>query len=253
MLGEFSVLFWAVAFAIAVFAGIVKGITGFAMPMILVSGLGTITTPEVAIAGLILPTLVTNIWQSLRGGLGAALNAMREHWVYLGIVLVIIAFSAQLVLVLPEPALFLILGAPVTLFAGLQLLGWRPHIARHRRRFVEIVVACFAGFVGGLSGVWGPPTVIYLTALDTPKAVQVQIQGIAYGAGSIVLLLAHLRSGVFNADSASFSAILLVPAVLGLMIGFRIQDNLDQERFRKITLGVLVVAGLNLIRRGLIG
>ena len=37
----------------------------------------------------------------------------------------------------------------------------------------------------------------------------------------------------------------------GLFLGFKVQDRMDQALFRKATLAVLVIAGLNLIRRGL--
>lgn len=52
---------WAAAFAIATLAGAVKGVVGFAMPMVMVSLLSTLMAPELALAGLILPTLVTNV------------------------------------------------------------------------------------------------------------------------------------------------------------------------------------------------
>ena len=52
-------------------AGVVKGMVGFAMPMIMISGMGSFVSPELALAGLILPTLVTNGWQAMRqDGLG---------------------------------------------------------------------------------------------------------------------------------------------------------------------------------------
>ena len=44
---------------------------------------------------------------------------------------------------------------------------------------------------------------------------------------------------------------MLVPALLGNAIGFRLQDRIDQALFRRLTLVVLIVAGLNLVRRGL--
>jgi len=248
-----SLFFIVVAGGVALFAGVIKGITGFAMPMILISGLSTITTPELALAGLILPTVVTNVWQALREGLRAAVEAMRAFWIYLGIVLVMIMVSAQLVQVLSDRVLFLLVGIPVCGFAVLQLVGWRPTIAPSARRAFEVVIAALAGFFGGISGIWGPPTVLYLTALDTPKALQVRIQGVIYGLGSVVLMVAHIRSGIFNGETAMFSAALLVPALVGLMIGFRVQDRIDQTLFRRITLMVLVVAGLNLIRRGVMG
>ena len=48
------------ALAIALLAGFVKGVVGFAMPMIMVSGFAMFLPKELALAGLILPTLVTN-------------------------------------------------------------------------------------------------------------------------------------------------------------------------------------------------
>lgn len=244
---------WAIAFVIAVFAGVVKGAVGFAMPMILISGLGTFLPPEVAIAALILPTVASNLWQAARGGLGQAMMAAKAHRLYLAIVLTMIMVSAQIVLLLPEGVIFLMIGIPITAFASTQLLGWRPKIRPEQRRKAEISVGLFAGFIGGIAGSWGPPTVLYLTALETPKKEAVQVQGIVYGAGAVVLLGAHLNSGVLTAERAWFSALLCLPAGLGMIAGFWLHDRMDQERFRQITLAVLVVAGANLIRRGFFG
>lgn len=78
------------------------------------------------------------------------------------------------------------------------------------------------------------------------------MQGVIYGIGAIVLLLAHIRSGVFNSETAPFSALMLLPAGIGLVAGMWVQDRMDQARFRKATLLVLTVAGVNLIRRGVL-
>ncbi|MEO1536764.1 MAG: sulfite exporter TauE/SafE family protein [Pseudomonadota bacterium] len=237
--------------ALAFFAGVVKGTTGFALPMIMISGIGSLLPPEQALAGLILPALVTNLWQSIRQGLGAAWASAKLHWRYLAAVLICLSISAQFVTRLPAQALFLILGIPVTTFAVVQLLGWRPRIQPHQRRQTELGVGAFAGTLGGLSGVWGPPTVLYLTALEVPKVEHVRVQGVVYAAGAIMLTLAHINSGVLNAEGFAFSAMLLPPAVAGLAFGFAVQDRLDQNRFRWAVLVVLTLAGLNLVRRGL--
>jgi uncharacterized membrane protein YfcA len=95
--------------------------------------------------------------------------------------------------------------------------------------------------------------VTYLTAMNTDKKDQVRIQGVIYGLGAVVLLIAHTVSGVFNRETAPLSFVLVVPAMLGLFIGFAIHDRIDQQAFKRATLVVLFVAGLNLLRRGLIG
>lgn len=254
IIDEIFVLGWAAlagAVAITLLAGFVKGAVGFAMPMIMISGLGSFMAPELALAGLILPTLASNLWQALRQGARAALASAAVHWRYLAILLAMILVTAQFVTALPTHVLLLILGVPVSLFALLQLIGWRPHIHAGNRRAAELGVGAFSGAIGGLSGVWGPPTVLYLTALDTPKTEQVRVQGVIYGLGAVMLTLAHLRSGVLSAETAGLSLLLTVPALIGTWLGFAVQDRLDQALFRKLTLAVLVVAGLNLIRRAL--
>ncbi|MXQ08071.1 TSUP family transporter [Alphaproteobacteria bacterium GH1-50] len=247
-LGPLAFVFAA---SVAVVAGFVKGATGFAMPMVMISGLGSFLAPEVALAALILPTLVSNLWQAFRQGVAAAWASAREHWRYVTMVALFIALAAQLVTSIPSRALFLILGVPVTIFAILQLSGWRPTVHDGNRRRVEYGVGAFAGTLGGLSGVWGPPTVLYLMAMNTPKRESVRVQGVVYGTGSVMLLGGHMTSGVLNPATLPLSMALVVPAVLGLLIGFVVQDRLDQDRFRTLTLIVLVIAGLNLIRRGL--
>lgn len=253
ILGEFGVTVWVLALAITVAAGFVKGAVGFAMPMIMISGLSSIMDPELALAGLILPTLLTNLIQALRSGIASARRAIAHHRRYILALLVMVALSAQLVRSLPDTALYLILGVPITGFALIQLFGVRLRLADRGRRAAEIGIGAFAGFFGGISGVWGPPTVLYLTALDTPKSEQMQVQGLVYGCGAVVLTAAHINSGIFNLSTAPLSAALLVPALAGAFVGFSVSDRLDQARFRRLTLAVLVVAGLNLVRRGLMG
>ncbi|MCR8724302.1 sulfite exporter TauE/SafE family protein [Frigidibacter sp. ROC022] len=243
----------AATLALTMFGGFVKGAVGFGQPMIMISGFATILPPDVALAALIVPMVTSNAWQGLRGGFRAAWASVLRFRLYLAIVMVFIAGAAQLVRILPNWMMLLILGVPITLFSLSQLAGWGFRIAPERRRLAEVLIGSFAGFVGGMSGVWGPPTVLYLTAIDTPKVEQIRVQGVIYGLGAVVLLLAHLKSGVLNAETAPLSMALVVPGAIGMALGFAVQDRLDQRRFRQATLAVLVVVGLNLIRRGLAG
>lgn len=244
---------WAAAVAITLVSGFVKGAVGFAMPMIMISGLSSLFAPDLALAILILPTLVTNGVQALRSGLPSARAAIATHRRYIFVVLVMVAASAQLVAILPDWALYLILGIPITIFAAVQLAGVRFSIRPQRRAIAEFTIGGFAGFVGGLSGVWGPPTVLYLTALETEKREQMQTQGIVYGMAAVVLTLAHINSGVLTTETGTLSALFVIPALAGTMVGFAVSDRLDQDRFRTMTLAVLILAGLNLVRRGLTG
>ena len=78
-LSTLGTLVLATALTLGFVSGVVKGMTGFALPMILVSGLGSILAPELALAGMILPALISNLWQAFRQGGKAALASARIH------------------------------------------------------------------------------------------------------------------------------------------------------------------------------
>ncbi|MEL6886341.1 MAG: sulfite exporter TauE/SafE family protein [Pseudomonadota bacterium] len=243
---------WAFACVIAVLGGLVKGVVGFAMPTVVISGLSSIISPELALAGLILPTLVTNVTQALRQGIGPAWRSALRFRVYLVVGAVALLISAQLVPVLPTPVLFGVIGGAVTLFVVMQIAVLRLTL-RRQRVDVEAGVGAVAGALGGVSGMWGPPTVLYLTALDTEKAEQMRVQGVIYGLGSVALVAAHMSSGVLRAETLPLSLVLIAPALLGQWLGGKVLDRIDQTRFKRITLVFLLVVGLNLIRRAVVG
>jgi uncharacterized membrane protein YfcA len=148
--------------------------------------------------------------------------------------------------------MFTFIGCAVSGFAVMQLSGWQPNLPVRSAR-VEAAVGAFAGVTGGLSGIWGPPTVAYLTAMNTPKEEQVRAQGVIFGLGALLLFFAHVQSGVVRAQTLPFAALMIVPAVVGMWVGLQFQDRIAQATFKRLTLIVLFIGGLNLIRRGLLG
>jgi uncharacterized protein len=240
---------FGLALVITFLAGFVKGAVGFALPLIIISGLGAIMPPEIALAGLILPAVVTNIWQAFRQGIRGALSSILGHWPFITIGLGVMVVSAQLVLALPQWLFFAAIGVPITLFSATQLIGWQLRVAPHRRALATVLFGAIGGVLGGFAAIWGPPTVAYLTSLDVEKREHVRVQGMVYFLGGIGLFASHLRSGVLNADTVPFSALLVVPALAGMWAGQRMQDRMDRTQFLRATLLVLLVAGLNLVRR----
>jgi uncharacterized membrane protein YfcA len=240
------------ACCIALLAGFVKGVVGFAMPMVFISGLSTFLAPELALAGLILPTLVTNVMQSMRQGPRAAWESVKRFRVFLGVGLVTLVLGAQMVRVLEPATMLLVIGVPVVAFACMQLVGWAPSLPSASNK-VAVGVGAFTGFMGGLSGIWGPPTVAYLTALNIGKNDFMRVQGVIYGLGAVALTLAHMGSGVLRAQTWPLGIAMVPTAVLGMWIGGQVLDRIDQAMFKRAILVVLLVAGLNLLRRAVMG
>ncbi|WP_434614960.1 sulfite exporter TauE/SafE family protein [Tabrizicola sp. M-4] len=242
---------WA-AMAVTLFAGFVKGAVGFAMPLIMVSAFNGFLPPEMAVAGLILPTLVTNLLQATRQGMAAAIGSVVAYRRFLIGTVVFIVVSAPFLTVIPRVAYLLLLGVPVTAFAAAQLAGVPLALPLRHRARAEWGLGIVGGLIGGVSGIWGPPLLVYLLSVGAEKAETVRVQGVVFLIGAVALLVAHLRTGVADAESLLFSAALVVPALLGMVVGYRVQDRLDQARFRRLTQALLVLTGLNLVRQALL-
>lgn len=231
--------------------GFAKGVIGFALPLVALSAMASFLPVDVAVSLLIVPMLVTNIFQALRNGIGAALGSLRRYWRLNLVLMVMIGASAQLVTVLPDRLLTGLLGTAIAGFGLSQIAGWSPRIPQARRRTAEVLVALVAGFFGGVGGVWGPPVVMYLLAAGVPRVEMLRVQCLSFLAGSLVLVGAHVRSGALDAVTAPVSALLVAPTLAAMFLGYLVQDRLDQKRFASVTQIVLVAAGLNLMRRSI--
>ncbi len=243
---------WIFVTCVALFAGLVKGVVGFGMPLVMISGLSLILPPDVALGGLIIPTVFSNMSQALRQGVPAAVASISKFRWFLIVGGVFLLASSQLTTRISSGQLMGGLGILVVFFSTIQLAGVRIPVHKSPRR-AEITMGAIAGFIGGMSGIWGPPTVALLTALETEKREQMRIQGVIYGLGAVALTAGHLVSGILNPSTATFSAILLIPAVFGFRLGTALQDRIDQATFKKMTLIILMVAGANLVRRAWFG
>ncbi|MDX5349531.1 MAG: sulfite exporter TauE/SafE family protein [Paracoccaceae bacterium] len=243
---------FAAALAVTLFAGFVKGAVGFAMPMILVSSLAVFLPQELALAGLMLPTLVTNISQAFRQGVGPARQTARTYRRFLIAMVVFTAVSAPFAGVIPRTAYLLMLGLPITAFAALQLMGRSLAIKLHHRDRAEWGLGVVGGLYGGVSGIWGPPLLVFLLSTGAEKVQAIRAQGVVFLIGAVALLASHLGTGLANPQSLAFSAALCLPALAGLYLGYLVQGRLDQARFRRWTQGLLVLTGLNMVRQALV-
>lgn len=241
------------ACAVTLVAGFVKGALGFALPLIMIAVLPSFMPAQTALAALILPVLLTNLHQSLRQGIGPAIASGRRFWRIITATMLGIVITAPFVVVLPQQAMFLLLGVTVLVFAALQLSGWTPDVPMGWRNRIELASGFIGGLYGGISGVWGPPSIVYLLAIKVEKREMVRVMSVIFTLGAVVLTVAHLRSGVLNLQTGVLSAAMLVPAGIGLMLGYGAHDRMEPARFRRWTLLLLGLSALNLLRRGLTG
>ena len=167
---DLSLIALLAAFGLAFFAGFIKGAVGFALPMIMLAGLGSIMEPAAAVAGLVLPALVANLWQALRQGVFAAWQSVLEHWRFLVVMLIFIAISAQFLAHISDGVLFLILPlCTATLRAEdvpnpIEALRTASTTVKHVLPEAKKATIAIRSFTGLGSGVIVSPDGLVLTA-----------------------------------------------------------------------------------------
>ena len=119
----------------------------------------------------------------------------------------------------------------------------------HRAR-AEWILGAIGGLYGGISGVWGPPLLVYLLSIKADKLETVRAQGVVFLIGAVVLLAAHLTSGVLNSADAGLFGGAGGPGPDRARFGVRgCRTGWTRPAFRRWTQVLLVLTGLNLMRR----
>lgn len=229
-------------------SGTVKGLSGFGMPFIAVPGATIVLNVPIsqAIAWVLVSGVATNTVQLIQTR--REWRVLREVWPLVVTVLVGMTLSVQLLSVLDSRLTTLILGAVMVLSVGAQL--WRGWVILPERRiFAMVTGGAVAGLFGGLTSFYGFPSLQVLVASGLRKDTFIFAASFLLFSGTLVLAAGLGSQGLMTPLDALISAILLVPALIGMALGQRLRRALSPEKFTRVVLFVLLATGLSLVVR----
>ncbi|MDP4991097.1 MAG: sulfite exporter TauE/SafE family protein [Marivita lacus] len=239
----------AIGAVVFVIAGSVKGMVGIGLPTAAISMLTMVIDPRTAIALGLVPIVVSNAWQVW--SMGDIRGAFQRYWVFalaLGVsVFVTVLLSAEV----SDRVIFLALGLSIVSFAVLNLRFTMPRLPDRFDKLGQLGFGTAGGILGGLSGVWVAPVIMYMSARQVPKDEFVRAVGLLLLIGGVPFALAYVQQGFLTPELGALSVALVVPTLLGFSLGARLRSRLSNEKFRKLVLYVFLLLGLNLLRRGL--
>ena len=120
-------------------AGLVKGVTGMGLPTVAMGLLGLLMPPQAAAALLVLPSLLTNLWQLLAGP--ALAQIVRRLWLMMtGIIIGTLAGSSLLIGLNPRWSALALLPALLGMWLG-QRIRSRLSPQRFRQGFLLFLLA----------------------------------------------------------------------------------------------------------------
>ena len=242
-----SIIFIAFVFLAA---GWVKGVVGMGLPTVVMGVLGVVMAPVEAAALLVVPSLVTNIWQFLTGSARKTVAirlASMMLWLCLGVAIGI-RFLTSGSSRWPSVAL----GAVLALYALLALLLPKWVVPPRLERMLSPAAGAMTGILTGATGVFVVPAVPYLSALGFTKDELVQALGFSFTVSTIALALGLGLRNSFPADALFSSLLALAPALLGMVIGQRTRNRINPAAFRKWFLISMLVLGLYMVLKGLL-
>lgn len=230
-------------------AGAIKGLVGIGLPTASIGLLTLFVAPRLAISLILLPMLLSNLWQLYREG--AVWQTVRRYWVFALVLFVTVGATALLTRDVHDRVLLAVLGGVILLFVWFSWKGWVPRLPDRLDGAAQAGFGAVAGVLGGLTSGWAAPLAIYLTMAGADKSDWIRATGLLIFVGSVPLTLAYLWTGQMTAQLLGLSALMLIPTFAGFAVGEALRNRLSVEVFRLVVLAMFAVLGLNLIRRAI--
>lgn len=230
--------------------GVLKGILGIGLPLMVLSILGIFLSPTAVVALLVVPIVMSNLWQAFQHGLPP--EGTRRLLPISLVFMLFTALGATLLASIEEALLFVSLGVIVIGFSLLNLRGMQLVISSRHEVWAGPCTGVIAGLLNGISTINGPPLVMYLMGIQLSRDDFVKSYGLIALFGSAPLALSYIGVGILGMREFIISTMAVVPVFLGMWAGQIARTHINKELFRKALLVVLIVLGANLIRRGLL-
>lgn len=227
--------------------GLVKGVVGIGLPLVALPVMVNFIPVPKAIALLILSSFATSVWQSFDGR--QFTPSVKRFWPLLIGIAIGVAISAKALATFDIKLLYLILGVIVTIFAALLQRRLVIAVAPQAEKWAAPLTGIVAGLVGGLSMLFGPVYAMYLSGLKLGKEMFVGAISLTNVWATVVLAVAMAQYDVLGGADLMASLLALIPSSLGVLLGTRLRRHINEDAFRKALAVVLLLIGLNLVRR----
>jgi uncharacterized membrane protein YfcA len=235
--------------SVFVLAGVVKGVVGLGLPTISMAMLALVMAPAQAAALLIVPSLVTNLWQARPW---PALPAVLRR--IAGMQAGICAGTVAGALWLGAPSgqwAGVCLGLALAAYAAWGLFGSPPAVPARHEGWLGAAVGAVTGLITAATGVFVIPAVPYLQALKLDKDDLIQAMGISFTVSTVALAAGLWLNGGYTPEAAGASVLMLLPALAGMALGQWLRARLSARTFKLCFMVSLALLGAYQVARGL--
>jgi len=227
----------AIAAATLLTAGLIRGFAGFGSAMINAPVLSLLWGPTIGVPVAALVEFVPAVQLTPRAIPHAQWNVV---WL-LGIpALILIPAGSWLLITLPHEVVRRAVAGVVVLLVVILWSGWR--YGGRRTALISGAVGAVSGLLSGITGIGGPPVILYLMAGGVGPVV-LRANMIAYFTIVLVGLTAtYAVIGLFGPLVLWRTAFLVAPFIAGIFAGALLFPLASPRTFRNIALTFLAVS-----------
>lgn len=241
---EFQIGIATLAFLIA---GIVKGAVGIGQMTTAVALLGLGLDLRTAIPLLIIPALVSNLWQA---GRGPEAPAMFRRFALANLLGGFGIVAGTAILFAVDPSLLSAgLGALIALYATANLARLDPAVPPSIERWATPPMALVSGLVTGATGSLHLLLAAWYAALRVPRAAYIQAIGLTFLIASLFWAGSLVWQGALTIPVALWSGAALIPTFIGMALGGWLRNRVSEAIFRKGLMVFLLILSVSLIAK----
>jgi uncharacterized membrane protein YfcA len=231
-------------------AGFIKGVLGLGLPTVAMGLLAVTMPPGRALAIIIVPAIVTNIWQTFVGPY--LRDIMRRLWPLMIGTVIGIWLNAGLLTGPYAPYGTVTLGVLLVIYAIVGLSRFTFKVARRDEKWIGGVVGLITGLVSAATGVQVIPSMPFMQAIGMEKDELVQALGVFFTVATVALAFNLTTAGLLTAATALPGAVAMTAAFAGMFIGQAVRSRMQPEVFRRWFLIAMILLGLYLAGNALV-
>jgi uncharacterized membrane protein YfcA len=225
-------------------AGFVKGTIGLGLPTVSMGLLAVTMQPSHALAIVIVPAVVTNIWQTFVGPY--LRDIIRRLWPLMAGTVVGIWLNAGMLTGPYARYGAIILGVLLVIYAIIGLSRFSFKVARSNEKWIGGIVGLATGVVSAATGVQVVPSMPFMQAIGMEKDELVQALGVFFTVATVSLAFNLTSAGLLTAATAVPGAVAMAAAFTGMFIGQAVRSRLQPEAFRRWFLIAMIFLGIYL-------
>jgi uncharacterized membrane protein YfcA len=224
--------------------GILKGATGAGAPILAVPALAAFFDVRFAVVVMLVPNLLTNVWQAWR---------FRAHMPERSFILPLVAGGAGGILLgtfalktFASDQLSLLVAAAVMGYVALRLA--HPHwaLAMPLAKLLAFPAGIAAGILQGAAGVSAPVSITFLNAMQLGRERFIVSISSLFTTFTVFQVAAIHWNGLIRPGEIWYSLFALLPVSLAMPVGAWMARRVDARSLDRLILAILFLLALKL-------